>query len=71
MTFGGAQAIMRDTTITKAEGFLGHHLPRLKVGDSQSFTFTANDDEPWYLLRKQRDIKRHVEPIGKIRQLEW
>jgi hypothetical protein len=70
-TFGGAQAKMRDTTITQAEGFLGHHSPRLKVGDTQSFTFTANnDDGPWYLSPEEREIKRHDRPTGKIRQLE-
>jgi hypothetical protein len=42
-TYGGAQAVMRDTTIMSREGYLGVHLPRLNVGDTQSFTFKTND----------------------------
>ena len=44
---GGTQAIIRDTTILQQEGFLGSYSPQLKVGDTQSFTFTADDDGPW------------------------
>ena len=56
-TFGGAQASMRETTITQEKGFLGHHSPRLKVGDTQSFTFTAEDGGPWNLAPEQREMK--------------
>jgi hypothetical protein len=70
-TFGGVHASMRDTTITQEKGFLGHHSPRLKVGeDTQSFTFTAEDGGPWYLSPEQREIKRHDQPTGKIKRLE-
>jgi hypothetical protein len=37
---GGAQPRMRDTTILAEEGFLG---PMLRVGDTQSLTYTVDD----------------------------
>ena len=64
--FGGAQAIIRDTTILQQEGFLGSYSPQLKVGDTQSFTFTADDDGPWYLSADQREMNRHDQPTGKM-----
>jgi hypothetical protein len=38
-TYGGAQPIMRDSIITKTEGFLGPHLPKLSCGDTQFMVF--------------------------------
>jgi hypothetical protein len=42
-SYGGAQPRMRDTTILAEEGFLGPHLPMLRVGDTQSLTYTVDD----------------------------
>ena len=33
--YGGAQTVMRDTTILSETGFLGPHSPVLSVGDTQ------------------------------------
>ena len=38
--------------------------------DTQSFTFIADDDGPWYLSADQREMNRHDQPTGKIRRLE-
>ena len=39
--------------------------------DTQSFTFIADDDGPWYLSADQREMKQqHDQPTGKIRRLE-
>ena len=40
---GGAQPVMRDTTILSDTGFLGPHSPVLSVGDTQSLMFKAED----------------------------
>jgi hypothetical protein len=69
-TYGGAQAVMRDTTIMSREGYLGVHLPRLNVGDTQSFTFKTNDCGPFYLSAEQREQQRQDRPAGKIKRVE-
>ena len=69
-TYGGAQAVMRDSTIMSREGYLGVHLPRLNVGDTQSFTFKTNDCGPFYLSAEQREQQRHDRPTGKIKRVE-
>jgi hypothetical protein len=48
--YGGAQPIMRDTTIMAEEGFLGLNLPALKAGDIQSMVFKATDGGPCRVL---------------------
>ncbi|KAI2497747.1 hypothetical protein MHU86_16742 [Fragilaria crotonensis] len=70
-TYGGAQAIIRDTTILHEEGFLGPHLPRsLSVGDTQSFVFKPGDSGPFYLTPEEREIQRHNRATGKSKRVE-
>ena len=57
--YGGAQAMMRDTTVTAEEGFLGPHLPLLQVGDTQCMAFKSTDIGPWYLTPEQQQLQRH------------
>jgi hypothetical protein len=45
-SYGGVQPMMRETTILAEEGFLGPHLPELRVGDTQSMIFLANRLRP-------------------------
>jgi hypothetical protein len=47
MSFGGAQARMRDTHIIAQDGFLGPHLPSLTVANTQSSIFKDSDTGPW------------------------
>ncbi|KAI2495738.1 hypothetical protein MHU86_18762 [Fragilaria crotonensis] len=69
-SYGGAQPLMRDTTIMAEEGYLGPHLPELRVADIQSMTFAAKDKGPWYLSPEQQAMQRHDRPTGKIRLVE-
>ena len=69
-TYGGAQAVMRDTTIMSKDGYLGEHVPRLSVGDTQSFIFRADDCGPFYLSPEQREEQRHDRPTGKFKRVE-
>ena len=70
-SYGGAQAIIRDTTILDADGFLGPHLPcSLNIGDIQSFVFKPDDSGPFYLTPEQRQIQRHNRSTGKIKRVE-
>ena len=68
--YGGAQPVMRDTTIIAEEGYLGPHVPELCVADIQSMTFAAEDQGPWYLPQEQQAIQRHDRPTGKIKLVE-
>ncbi|KAI2505686.1 hypothetical protein MHU86_8745 [Fragilaria crotonensis] len=69
--FGGSQPIMRETTIMASEGFLGSHIPRLQVGESQSMVFTSNDKGPWYLQSdEERESRRHNRPTGRSKRVE-
>jgi hypothetical protein len=69
--YGGAQAIVRDTTILDADGFLGPHLPiSLNVGDAQSFVFKPGDKGLFYLTPEQRQIQWYNRPTGKIKRVE-
>ena len=49
---------MRDTVLT--EGCLGpfEHAKRLRVGDTQSFTFKNADIGPWYLSPEEREAQK-------------
>ena len=49
------------------EGYLGPHLPELRVADIQSMTFAAEDRGPWYLSPEQQAMQRHDRPTGKIK----
>ncbi|KAI2509731.1 hypothetical protein MHU86_4713 [Fragilaria crotonensis] len=69
-SYGGAQPLMRDTTIMAEEGYLGPHLPELRVADIQSMTFAAKDKGPWYLSPEQQAMQQHDRPTGKIRLVE-
>ena len=69
-TFGGAQPLMRDTTILSETGFLGPFSPHLKVGDTQSLIFKAEDNGPWYLSSQEQERQRHSRPTGKRKRIE-
>ena len=69
-SYGGAQPMMRETTILAEEGFLGPHLPELHVTDTQSMIFLANDSGPWYLTPDQRAFQQHDRPTGKTKLVE-
>jgi hypothetical protein len=71
-TYGGAQPIMRDTTIIEGRrrGFLGLNLPALKSGDIQSMVFKTTDGGPWYLLPEQRELQRHNRATGTSKMVE-
>jgi hypothetical protein len=64
-SYGGVQPMMRETTILAEEGFLGPHLPELRVGDTQSMIFLANDSGPWYLTPEQRSSQSTQPSNGK------
>ena len=49
--FGGSQQKMRNTTINE----LGTYPAQLKVGDTQSLTFTYGDAGPFYLSDEERE----------------
>jgi hypothetical protein len=69
-SFGGAQHIMRDTTIVKENGFLGPYSPKLKVGDTQSMIFGSDDAGPWYLSCEQREAQCNDRATGQSRRVE-
>ena len=68
--YGGAQAMMRDTIVTAEDGFLGPHLPLLRVGDTQSMAFKSTDICPWYLTPEQQQLQRHDRATGKSKLVE-
>ena len=68
--FGGAQPLMQDTTILSETGFLGQFSPRLKVGDTQSLIFKAEDNGPWYLSSQEQERQRHSRPTGKRKRIK-
>jgi hypothetical protein len=67
--FGGAQPIMRDTKIEVFNGYLGTHDPKLRVGDTQSFVFTDQDEGPFYLTPEERQQRKFDRPTGKTRNV--
>ena len=56
--------------MTPEEGFLGPHLPELRVADSQSMVFRANEIGPWYLSPTQQTLQCHDHPRGKTKSVE-
>ena len=68
--YGGVQLVMRDSTILKEDGFLCPHLPRLRIGNSQSLLFKDNDSGPFYTSPEQRELQRHDRPTGKHKRVE-
>ncbi len=69
-SYGGAQPVMRDTTIMAEEGYLGPHLPELCVADIQSMMLAAKDQGPWYLTPEQQAMQLHDRLTGKIKLVE-
>jgi hypothetical protein len=69
-SYGGAQPVMRDTIVMEEEGYLGLHLPALRVGDTQSMVFNANDGGPWYLSPEQQELQRHDRATGTSKMVE-
>jgi hypothetical protein len=68
--YGGAQPVMRDTTIMSDTGYLGPHSPALKVGDTQSLIFKDEDSGPWYLSPEEKERQRHNRPTGKRKRIK-
>jgi hypothetical protein len=68
--YGGAQPVMRDTTILSDIGYLGPNSPLLKVGDTQSLIFKTEDSGPWYLSPEEKERQRHNRPTGKRKRIE-
>ena len=68
--YGGTQPIMRDTTIMNAAGYLGPHVPRLDIGQVQSFVFKVEDVGPWYLSPEERESQRKNKPTWRIKMVE-
>ncbi|KAI2488938.1 hypothetical protein MHU86_25992 [Fragilaria crotonensis] len=56
--------------VPKEDGFLGPHLPSLRVADTQSLVFQVDDVGPWYLSDHQQRIQRHDRPTGKTKVVE-
>jgi hypothetical protein len=48
---------MRDTQKMTEVGFLGAHLPLLRVGDAQSVVFMPTNSGPWYLSPEHKEIQ--------------
>lgn len=67
-SFGGAQPEMRDSVIKEFRGYLGTHNPKLRVGDTQTFQFTATDVGPFYLTPQERQTRRDDRPTGVFRR---
>jgi hypothetical protein len=67
--FGGAQPPMRDTKIVTFNGYLGTHDLKLRVGDTQSFVFTDQDEGPFYLSPEEREQRKFDRPTGKTRNV--
>ena len=56
--YGGKQPIMRDTVLTKEEGFLGPYQRKLLVGETQHLYFRPEDEGPFWLTPEERERKR-------------
>jgi hypothetical protein len=61
--------MMRDTKIETFHGYLGTHDPMLRVGDTQSFVFTEEDEGPFYLTPEERQQRKYDRPTGKTRNV--
>jgi hypothetical protein len=53
-----------------AAGYLGPHVPRLDIGQVQSFVFKVEDVGPWYLSPEERESQRKNKPTGRIKMVE-
>ena len=58
-SYGGAQPIMRESTIKDHDGYLGMHQRTLEVGNTQSFVFRSDDDGPFWMSPQERELNRH------------
>jgi hypothetical protein len=67
--YGGAQPTMRDTEIETFNGYLGTHVPMLRVGKTQSFVFTEQDEGPFYLSPEERHQRKYDKPTGKTKSI--
>ena len=67
-SWGGKQPEMRDTVVS--EGDLGpfEHEQKLKIGDTQCFTYGDSDDGPFYLTVEQREAQKNDHPTGAIKK---
>jgi hypothetical protein len=55
---GGKKSIIRDTVLTKEEGFLGLYRRKLQVGETQHLYFRPEDEGPFWLTPEERERKR-------------
>ena len=62
--------MMRETVMMTEKDYLGPHLPELRVANSQSMVFRANDEGLWYLSPTQQALQRHDRPPGKTQSVE-
>jgi len=60
VNYGGKQSHLRDSVISQVDGYLGpfHHEKMLKVGDTQSFVFKADDEGPFYLSDPDKEARK-------------
>ena len=57
-SYGGKQPAMRDTVISKKDGYLGPFQPKLQVGDTQVLLFCPQDSGPFWMTTEERERKR-------------
>jgi hypothetical protein len=70
-SYGGAQPMMRDTTIMAEEEYLGPHLPeQCIVPDNQSMMLAPKDQGSWYLTPEQQAMQGLNQLTGKIKLVE-
>ena len=71
--YGGSQVKMRNSTIFREQGYLGEYYKQvnlLKVGDSQTMIYAADDVGPSYLSPEQRQLKRMDRDTGKCKKVK-
>jgi hypothetical protein len=69
-SYGGKQAILRDTLIKQEKGYLGTHLRTLRPGDIQKMAIQDSDDSPFWMTPIEREQRRFdiILPGTKVRR---
>jgi hypothetical protein len=49
---------MRDTVISKKDGYIGPFRPKLQVGDTQALLFHLQDSGPFWMTAEDQERKR-------------
>ncbi len=52
-SYGGKQTAMRDTVISKKDGYLGSFQSKLHVGDLQVLLFSSQDSGPFWMTAEE------------------